>query len=57
MLGQRPCETMRQTLPELDLAVRGWQRANGIDPDRETPPRAMTYSRLQELAERSEANG
>jgi hypothetical protein len=41
-----------QTLPELKLAVRGWQRAHGIDPDQNEGSNAMSRSRLMELAQR-----
>lgn len=56
MLGQTPQRTMQQTLPELKLAMRGWQRANGIDPDARKTGVPMTRARLMELAKRYESN-
>ncbi len=57
MLGQRPDQTLKQTLPELCLALRGWQRANGVDPDKEDHSQPMSHQRLMELAERIDADG
>lgn len=50
MAGQRPEHTLKQTLPELKLAVRGWQRAQGADPDSQKNTKTMSYERLMELA-------
>ena len=50
MIGQRPEHTLGQTLPELKLAMRGWQRAHGIDPDAQRNTKPMSYGRLMELA-------
>jgi len=56
MLGQSPRQTFRQTLPELKLRLRGWQRANGINPDTGSDqtgaPEPMTRERLLALAKR-----
>ncbi|WP_286828741.1 MULTISPECIES: hypothetical protein [Kordiimonas] len=56
MLGQSPRQTCRQTLPELKLRLRGWQRAHGINPDtgaaRDSRAAPMTRERLLALAER-----
>jgi len=57
MVGQRPTETMKQTLPELKLAMRGWQRAHGIDPDKNNGTNAMSRARLMELVERYKSDG
>lgn len=52
MIGQRPSQTCAQTLPELKIAMRGWQRARGIDPDKNNGTNAMSRTRLMELVER-----
>lgn len=46
----------RLTLPELTLTFRGWQRANGINPDIPISHAPMTLSRLRTLAERYDDN-
>lgn len=50
MIGQRPAETLSQTLPELTFALRGWQRARGINPDDLQTNTPMSHERLLELA-------
>jgi len=57
MIGQRPSQTFSQTLPELKIAMRGWQRAHGIDPDQHNGTNAMSRDRLNELAERYKFDG
>ena len=57
MLGLSPKAVMRSTLPELKYAMRGYERAHGIDPDspkagNATGSRAMGRDRLNELLER-----
>ncbi len=52
MIGQRPECTLLQTLPELKLALRGWQRAQGIDPDSPQKAESMSRDRLMELVEK-----
>ena len=47
MLGWVPDTVYRATLPELMLALRGFQRARGIDPDAASD--VMTRDRLAEL--------
>lgn len=52
MIGQRPDTTLSQTLPELKLAIRGWQRSQGIDPDSPKEAASMSHERLLELVEK-----
>lgn len=54
MLGLSPRATLKATLPELRYAMRGYERAHGIDPDAGANPsgRAMSRARLNELLER-----
>ncbi|WP_417451278.1 hypothetical protein [Kordiimonas sp.] len=55
MLGLSPKATLESTLPELKFAMRGYQRAHGINPDADVPAaksRAMDRTRLNELLER-----
>lgn len=49
MLGLSPQSLLQLTVPEVVLALRGWQRGRGIDPDTliNNPP--MTRERLMEL--------
>jgi len=57
MIGQSPEQTFRQTLPEMKIAMRGWQRAHGIDPDKNNGTSAMSRKRLMELVERVKSSG
>jgi len=57
MIGQRPRQTLLQTLPEMKIAMRGWQRAHGIDPDKHNTATAMSRTRLMELVEKVKHNG
>lgn len=57
MLGLSPRAVLRATLPELKFAMRGYERAHGIDPDspgagHAANSRAMSRDRLNELLER-----
>jgi len=52
MLGFRPKDIFALTVPELMLCMRGWQRANGIDPEKNQQVQPMTRARLLELMER-----
>ncbi|WP_417462858.1 hypothetical protein [Kordiimonas sp.] len=52
MMGLCPLSVVKITLPELRIQMRGWQRANGINPDAERAAKAMSRSRFLELAER-----
>ena len=55
MLGWTPRVLMKTTLPELTLAMRGYERAHGIDPDKDVMPEkptAMSRARLVQLVER-----
>ncbi|WP_262689782.1 hypothetical protein [Kordiimonas aestuarii] len=55
MLGLSPAVTLACTLPELKFAMRGYQRAHGINPDKDMPDarsKAMSGARLNELLER-----
>lgn len=47
-LGWHPAQVYAATLPELLIAVRGWQQARGIKPK----PAPMTPNRLAQLHER-----
>lgn len=49
MLGYSPREILQLTVPEIMLALRGWQRARGIDPDSLENSQPMTKARLMEL--------
>lgn len=56
-MNQPPAHTLCQTLPELKLAFRGWQRANGTDPDSgsrrgHATAQSMSLARLKTLAEK-----
>jgi len=57
MIGQQPNQTMCQTLPEMKITMRGWQRAHGIDPDKNNGSNAMGRTRLMELVERVKLDG
>lgn len=48
---------MQQTLPELRLAMRGWRRSKGLDPDIPDGSGAMDQNRLTELIEEDKTNG
>jgi len=52
MLGFQPADTLALTLPEMLLCMRGWQRANGVDPDKNMSVQPMTRTRLLELIEK-----
>ena len=51
ILGWTPQDTAAATLPEILLAVRGWQRSMGVDPDRPQPAShtPMTRARYEDL--------
>jgi len=52
MLGFAPRDTFLLTLPELMLCLRGWQRANGLDPNKSQHVVPMTRARLLELMDK-----
>lgn len=56
MAGLSPLEIKALTLPELWIALRGWQRAHGIDPE-EKGASPMTHERLMALIEKDQKNG
>ncbi|MBL4838425.1 MAG: hypothetical protein JKY34_12695 [Kordiimonadaceae bacterium] len=45
MMGWTPDQLYRATWPELIFHFRGFQKANGIDPDNETPSKGSSMSR------------
>lgn len=51
LVGWSPETFWAATLPELYYAVRGWQRANGQNPD-DQPGTPMTRAELNDLMER-----
>lgn len=56
MAGLGPLEIKALTLPELLITLRGWQRANGLNPD-ERGASPMTHERLLALIEKDQKNG
>ena len=56
-IGQRPDQTMQQTLPELTLAIRGWRRMHGLDADDKNSGETMSRDRLMALIQEENSNG
>jgi len=53
ILGWRPDDIYRATIPELLLMFRGWQRAQGIDPDKGAAgSKAMSRAEYEKLKAR-----
>lgn len=49
MLGYSPEDVLELTVPEIILALRGWQRSRGLNPDEALSSQPMTRVRLMEL--------
>lgn len=64
VLGWRPTEVYKSTIPEIFHAMNGWKRSQGIDPDTPRGGPTMTTAdleaaerRIAEIYERNKQHG